>query len=62
MTDTERLHAEALANGYKDETCSRCGAEFLAHIHFIRCDHRPCPMLSDNSKSVAEMLLGVGIG
>lgn len=39
-------HDEALAQGYKDETCSKCGAPFLAHIHFVRCDARPCPMVS----------------
>jgi len=42
----EQLHAEAVAQGYKDEICSRCGAEFLAHIHFVRCDADPCPMKS----------------
>ena len=46
MTDIETLHAEALAQGYKDETCSRCGGFFPAHIHFVRCDKRPCPMIS----------------
>lgn len=44
--DIARLHAEALAEGYKDETCSRCSTEFLAHIHFIRCAFDSCPMRS----------------
>jgi len=60
--DQERLHADALANGYKDETCPHCGAVFLAHIHFIRCDHRPCPMISQPQKSAMEYMLGTGIG
>ena len=42
MTPRER----ALADGYKDETCPRCGAVFEAQIHFIRCDAKPCPMVS----------------
>jgi len=31
-------HDEAIAAGYKDETCPRCGKLFEAQIHFIRCD------------------------
>lgn len=54
MTD---LHAEAIAQGYKDETCSRCGTVFLAHIHFIRCNARPCPMLPDKPRSILDMML-----
>jgi hypothetical protein len=46
MPDIAKLHAEAIAEGYRDETCSKCGVEFLAHIHFIRCDATPCPMRS----------------
>lgn len=46
MPDTEALQREALAQGYKDEMCSRCGALFKAYIHFIHCDARPCPMIS----------------
>lgn len=37
---------EALAEGYKDETCAKCGALFEAQIHFIFCDTKPCPMKS----------------
>ncbi len=44
--DIAQLHADAIAQGYKDETCSRCGTEFLAHIHFVRCKADPCPMRS----------------
>lgn len=44
--DIAKLYAAALADGYKDETCAKCGAEFLAHVHFIRCDAQPCPMRS----------------
>lgn len=33
-------------DGYKDETCGKCGAVFKAHIHFIRCDATLCPMVS----------------
>lgn len=37
---------QALADGYKDETCPKCGALFEAQIHFVRCDAKPCPMVS----------------
>lgn len=37
---------QALAEGYKDETCSKCGTLFEAQIHFIRCDVELCPMKS----------------
>ena len=55
---TEELHTQALSEGYKDETCPRCGVEFQAHIHFIRCDANPCPMRSKaNTKTLLQMLL-----
>jgi uncharacterized C2H2 Zn-finger protein len=37
---------QAIAEGYKDEACPKCGAVFEAQIHFIRCDAKPCPMVS----------------
>ena len=49
------LHAQAIAEGYKDEVCKECGVMFLAHIHFIRCDHSKCPMSS--GKTFFEMWL-----
>jgi hypothetical protein len=58
MCDIEQLHAKALAEGYKDETCSHCGTEFLAHIHFVKCEHRPCPMISGNPPSILDKLIG----
>jgi len=42
----DELHAEAIAEGYKDETCAKCGTLHLAHKHFILCYERPCPMIS----------------
>jgi hypothetical protein len=39
-------HDEAIAAGYKDEMCPKCGTLFAAQIHFIRCDAEPCPMKS----------------
>jgi hypothetical protein len=45
-SDCMRRHREALAEGLKDETCAKCGAIFYAHIHFVRCEAKPCPMVS----------------
>jgi hypothetical protein len=53
--DQKKLHAAAIAEGYKDETCAKCGLECLAFHHFIRCDERPCPMLGGNPKSLLDM-------
>jgi hypothetical protein len=39
-------HDEAIAAGYKDETCPKCGTLFEAQIHFVRCEVQPCPMVS----------------
>lgn len=53
----------AIAEGYKDETCSRCGVLFEAHIHFIRCGANPCPMRSTKDhRSLLEMIAGDGGG
>lgn len=50
---------KALAQGYKDETCSRCGALIEAQIHFIRCDANPCPMKSTaDTRTLLKMLCG----
>lgn len=50
---------EALAAGYKDETCAKCGILFEAQIHFIRCDARPCPMRStQDPRPLLERLVG----
>lgn len=58
MTDRERLRQEAIAEGYKDETCPKCGTLFEAHIHFIRCDAEPCPMKSTkDTRSLLDRLL-----
>jgi hypothetical protein len=29
-----------------NETCKKCGAVFEPHHHFVRCDAKPCPMIS----------------
>jgi len=42
--DQKKLHAEAVAEGYKDELCPECGVVFLAFHHFIRCQSETCPM------------------
>lgn len=42
-------HDKCLGEGYKDEVCSKCGVVFLAHIHFIQCEDKPCPMSSGKS-------------
>jgi hypothetical protein len=45
MNENEKkLHAQALAEGYKDELCPECGVVFLAFHHFIRCQSETCPM------------------
>jgi hypothetical protein len=42
---------------YVDETCSKCGTKFEAHVHFVRCDASPCPMKSSDPRSFLERLL-----
>lgn len=50
---------QALAEGYKDEICSRCKKLFEAHIHWIRCDANPCPMKSTKEpRTLFEMWIG----
>ena len=46
-------HDKCIKDGYKDELCSKCGDVFLAHVHFVRCDNKPCPM--SNGKSFLDM-------
>ena len=59
MKTQEELHKEALAEGYKDEKCPKCGTMFLAHHHFVRCNEAECPMKSTtDTKSVLEHILG----
>lgn len=53
--EDEHRHAQAIAEGYKDETCGECGRLFPAHVHFIRCSKRPCPMVSTkDSRSLLQ--------
>lgn len=49
-------HKEALAEGYKDEKCLKCGTVFLAHHHMVRCDDPNCPMKTPGGKSLLDML------
>lgn len=45
----QRLHKEALREGFKDELCPKvgCGRILLAHKHFIMCEPPDeCPMIS----------------
>ena len=52
-------HDEAIAAGYKDDVCSKCGALFEAQIHFIHCDARPCPMVSTkDQRTLLQRLVG----
>ena len=60
--DLERLQHEALAEGYKDETCPKCGTEFKAYHHFIRCDSKPCPMISKDQRSFLEQFADAASG
>lgn len=55
--DSKAKHQEALAEGYKDEVCPKCGAVFLAFHHFVMCDDENCPM-KDGNPSLLEQLLG----
>ena len=61
MSDIETLQAEALARGYKDETCPKCGAIFKAHIHFVRCEAKPCPMASTTETRTLAQLIADGL-
>lgn len=52
---------EAISQGYKDETCPRCGGLFEAQIHFIHCDAKPCPMVSTkDARTFLQMLTDSG--
>ena len=56
-----KKHKEALAEGYKDKICPKCGNIFLAHHHFVNCHLAhcgECPMVSQGTKSVFEHILG----
>lgn len=55
--DAEKKHQEALAEGYKDEVCPKCGAVFLAFIHFVMCSDAGCPM-KDGKPSLLEQIFG----
>lgn len=46
----------AIAEGYKDEVCGKCGTTFLAHKHFVRCPRKDCDMKGPDSKSVLDMV------
>lgn len=48
-SDEKRLHAAALAEGYKDEVCQKCDVVFLAFHHFVRCDDAGCLMKSKDA-------------
>ncbi len=48
------LRTKALAEGYKDEKCGECKGVFLAHKHFIRCEHPSCPMISRKPDGTPE--------
>lgn len=53
-----QIREEAIAEGYKDETCPKCGTLFEAHKHFILCDSRPCPMISTSDpRSLFDRML-----
>ncbi|MFZ2769659.1 MAG: hypothetical protein WAZ50_00860, partial [Minisyncoccia bacterium] len=59
----KRLHAEAVAEGLKDEVCPRCESVLLAFQHFLRCDPEKCPMIARNpdgtpKPDLLEQLLG----
>jgi hypothetical protein len=40
----QEKYKEALAEGYKDEKCLKCGTVFLAHDHIVMCDDSECPV------------------
>ncbi len=46
-------HDKCIAEGLTDEICPKCGQVFLAHIHFVRCVEKDCPM--SNGKSFIDM-------
>jgi hypothetical protein len=55
--NAEKKHQEALAEGYKDEVCPRCGVVFLAFYHFVKCSEDICPM-KDGKPSLLEQIFG----
>ncbi len=56
------LREGAIAEGYKDETCSKCGTMFEAHKHFVLCDVRPCPMVSTSDpRSLFDRMAGLSV-
>lgn len=57
----EKLHEEALAQGYKDENCSECGTLFLAHKHLVRCNSSTCPMKDGQGSLLDRLAKDVGL-
>lgn len=58
MKTQAELREEAIAQGYKDETCPKCGTLFEAHKHFVLCYSRPCPMMStEDSRTLFERMV-----
>jgi hypothetical protein len=58
MTEDRNYHAEAIAEGYKDEVCPKCNVNFPAEIHFVRCEAESCPMISTkDSRTLLEMFI-----
>lgn len=51
------LHNEGVKEGYKAEVClaEACGAVFLAHHHFTRCNRNDCPM-NDGQGTMLERM------
>jgi len=60
--ELKEKHKEALAEGYKDEVCKKCGTVLLAHHHFVHCVNArlgECPMVSKKMpKSLLDMMVG----
>lgn len=56
LSDAQKADREkCLKDGLKDEVCKKCGRLFLAHVHFVRCYLKPCPI--SNGVSVLDMML-----
>jgi len=51
--EDKKKHDECITQGLKDEICLKCDRLFLAHIHFVACENKPCPM--SNGKTFWDM-------
>ncbi len=54
---TRELRRKAMAEGFKDEVCGKCGKCFLAHKHFISCNRKRCDMHDAGAPTMLDVLI-----